>query len=455
MLTKNNLKKLGNRILIVPAFCLILFSLSILASDSFSQERLSESRQKEIIDTLCSKLEKFYPIPETGKNTSRYIYGNYQEGKYSIFTLPSEFVQQLNNDLEFSSKDGHLGIIFDSLTAAELKNEYKSNDSGKSYADLIYESERWSNYGFKELKILDGNIGYLNLKTFFSLKYAGETAATAMNFFSNCNGLIIDLRGNGGGWDEMVTFLASYFINNVDDVTLNVTRSTLDNSYSTSKLSAYVPGKKLTSIPVVILTSKSTASAAEAFTSIMKHFSKNASVIGETTAGAENPVSDIFLFGAYILRIPTWQKISSYDMTGWEGSGIKPDIEVDSDSSLEAAHIFLLQKLKEGSMNETIKNKYLWYIEGVNALRNSISIPVNIMQAYSGKYGNRNIYFENGGLHYQYKGRKKRRMCAISNDYFLIEGSDQFRVKFIKNNNKVIGLNAVYNDGSIINLKKE
>lgn len=88
-------------------------------------------------------------------------------------------------------------------------------------------------------------------------------------------------------------------------------------------------------------------------------------------------------------------------------------------------------------------------------MRNCISIPENIMQAYSGKYGNRNIYYENGALYYQYKGRKKRRMCAISNDYFLIEGNDQFRLKFIKNNNKVTGLNAVYNNGSIVNLTKE
>ncbi|MGE5351268.1 MAG: S41 family peptidase [Acidobacteriota bacterium] len=455
MSTKNTPKNLYGRTLVIPVFCFILFSLSIFSSDSFSQEKVSGSRQKEIIDTLCSKLVKLYPIPEAGKKTVRDILDYYSKGKYSSSTLLSEFVQQLNNDLESSSKDGHLGIIYDPLAAAELRKENDSVDSGESYADLTSESERWSNYGFKELSILDGNIGYLNLQTFFSLKYAGETAVAAMGFFSNCNGLIIDLRRNGGGWDEMVTFLASYFINNIDDLTLNVMRSTSDNSYSTSKLLAYVPGKRLTNIPLVILTSKSTASAAEAFADIMKHFSKNTSVMGETTAGAENPVSDILLYGDYILRIPTWQKIFSYDMAGWEGAGIKPDIETDSDSSLDIAHSYLLQKLKDGAKNETVKNKYQWCIDGLAALRNSISVPENLMQAYSGRYGNRNIYFENGGLYYQYKGRKKRRMRAISSDYFMVEGSDQFRIKFIKSNNEVSGLNAVYNDGSIINFKKE
>lgn len=453
---KNAIMTLINRISILSAACSIIILLSIPDFDSLAQgERLSEAQQKVIVDTLCSKLEKLYPVQDIGMKTSRYIHKCQEEGKYSKITLPSEFVQHLNNDLEAASKDGHLGIIYDPQMAAELKKEYESGDSGKSYADLTFESERWTNYGFKELKILEGNIGYMNLQTFYSLKYAGETAAASMNFFSNCNGLIIDLRRNGGGWDEMVTFLASYFINNPDDITLSITRSTIDNSYSTSKLLAYVPGKRLTNIPIVILTSKSTASAAEAFASIMKHFSKNTSVIGETTAGAENPVSDIVLYGDYILRIPTWQKVFSYDITGWEGRGIKPDVETESDSSLEVAHLSLLQKLKKEAKDETVKNKYQWYIEGIHALRNSISIPGSIMQAYSGKYGNRNIYYENGCLYYQYKGRKKRRMSAISTDYFLIEGNDQFRVKFIKDENKVIGLDALYNDGNIVTLYKE
>ena len=37
-------------------------------------------------------------------------------------------------------------------------------------------------------------MGYLDLRTFYSVKYAGPTAVAAMDFFSNCNGLIVDLR---------------------------------------------------------------------------------------------------------------------------------------------------------------------------------------------------------------------------------------------------------------------
>jgi hypothetical protein len=455
MLMTNKIAIYRDRIFILLACSLIFLFFITFSSYTLAQEKLSEPEKKAIVDTLCSKLKKLYPVPETGKSTSLNILKNYEEGKYSDYIMLPEFIQHLNDDLELLSHDGHLGIIYDPVMASELQKENESGEKGKSYADLIFESERWNNFGFKELKILEGNVGYFKFNMFFSLKYAAETAVAAMNFFSNCNSLIIDLRQNGGGWDDMVTFLASYFINNNEDILFSITHSTLDSSYSASVPSMYVPGKKLTNIPVIILTSRSTASAAEAFTNIMKHFSKNTLVVGKTTAGAENPVDHIVLFGGYILRIPTWQKMYSYDKSGWEGVGVKPDIEAESDTALNFAHMYLLHKLKEESTDESVKNKYQWYIEGLNALNNPVLIAENILQSYSGIYGNRKISYENNELYYQYKGRTKRKMFAISNEYFLIEGNDFVRVKFITYNDKVTGLNEIYDEGNITELKKE
>lgn len=46
---------------------------------------------------------------------------------------------------------------------------------------------RRDNFGFQEVKILEGNIGYLDLREFMDPKYAGETAVAAMNFLSNAD----------------------------------------------------------------------------------------------------------------------------------------------------------------------------------------------------------------------------------------------------------------------------
>jgi hypothetical protein len=329
----------------IPVFSLVFLILLgfNMGHLSLAQElaALSKERQEEIVKVICEKLVKLFPDPEIAKITSVGINENFETGKYSIYSSASEFVQHLNDDLELISGDGHLGIIFDPAMASELKKNREVEQEGNTYAELTSESERWKNFGFKELKILGGNVGYLDLQTFFSLKYAGETAVASMSFFSNCNALIIDLRRNGGGWDDMVTFLASYFLNADEDIIFSITRSTLDDSYFASMPHTYVPGKKLTNIPICILISRSTASAAEAVANIMKHFSKNTTLVGETTAGAENPVEHLLLFDDYILRIPCWQKIYSYDKTGFEGIGIKPDIKVESKEALSVAHINL------------------------------------------------------------------------------------------------------------------
>ena len=135
------------------------------------------------------------------------------------------------------------------------------------------------NYGFKEVKILDGNIGYLNLNQFADIKYAEQTVAATMNFLSNTNAIIIDLRANGGGVPSMMQLLSSYFL-----AEKPVLLSDFYERKTNTKTQLYsfenVNGKRSTNKPLYILTSKHTFSAAEAFTYTLKYLDK-AIVIGE------------------------------------------------------------------------------------------------------------------------------------------------------------------------------
>ncbi|NIM12512.1 MAG: hypothetical protein GTO45_10440 [Candidatus Aminicenantes bacterium] len=438
-------------------FMILLFTIVIgIKSIYFAQENntISKEEQRKLVKAICEKLEQLYPFPEIGIKTSKGILKNFKEGKYSKYTDPGVFADNLTIDLEEISNDKHLDLLYNPKLAARIKEQEDKGGEG-AFVALEAKIERWNNYGFKELKILAGNIGYMDLRLFFSTRYAGATAVAAMNFFSNCNALIIDLRKNSGGWDDMVTLLASYFFDSDDAVIFDISRSSKDDSYYSSMTSLYVPGKKQADIPLYILTSKSTASAAEGFAHRMKHLNRNAVLVGEKTAGAENPVEYLAISNEFVLKIPCWRKIYSSTDSNWEGVGVKPDIEVKEDKALKVAHMEALKKLVEGTTDENTKMRYQWAYDGVNARNNPVSVAESILQSYVGKYRNRTISYENGKLYYRYRERLKRKMIPISDSYFLVENYDFFRVRFKKEKDVVVGFEEIFTNGRIIKNYKE
>ncbi len=444
-----------NKFMLLFTSILIIVFVAISASLVQEDNIFTIEKQKELIKAVCEKLENIYAFPEVGLKTSQSIRKNFEAGKYSDYRTPSEFVRQLNKDLEKISNDSHLKIFYNPEMAARMREQETTGET-KRFATLWADEYRWKNFGFKECKILDGNIGYVDLRAFVPAKYAGTTAVAVMNYFSNCNALIIDLRKNGGGWDTMVTFLASYFFDTDDPVLFGISRSTLNDTYYSSMTSTYVPGKNFSDIPLYILTSGMTASAAEGFANIMKHLSDRATLVGENTSGAEHPADRVVICDEFVLKIPCFQRIFSAINSSWEGVGVKPDIEANADTALYAAHLDALKKLMEKETHENRRNKYRWAIDGVKAMKEPASVAKTILQSYAGKYGRKVIYYENGELFYEFKDIiSKRRMMPISENYFLIENSDDFRVRFIKEKDAIVGFEEIFDDGYIIKNQKE
>ena len=434
----------------------IIFTLLMLSQYAFAQETdiLSLDDQRKIINTICEKLDEIHAFPEYNSDICRGLFKNFEEGNYTMSKSPQAFADQLDRDLEILRGDKHLGIFYDPQMADEMGKENVEGEETGYLTPQMIEDERKKNFGFNEIKILQGNIGYLDLRIFFPPKYAGETAVAAMSFISNCDALIIDLRYNGGGWDEMVTFLISYFFDSDESITLSTTYSRYEDEYYQSQTLSYVPGKLLTDIPVFILTSKSTFSGAEAFAHYMKQFNK-ATIIGETTRGGQNPVEIQSIGYGLIMLIPSWKQIYSATEAGWEGIGVKPHIEIDSKNALTVAHIEALNKLVKIETDEKEKKKLKWIIDGLNARRNAVNVDESILISYAGKYGDRTIYYENGGMYYQYGDRSKMKMIVISENYFIVEIYDYFRVRFIKENNSVIGFEQIYDDGGVKTYTRE
>jgi hypothetical protein len=396
-------------------------------------QTLTSADKAKILADVIQKIEKIYPFPEISEKIIAELNKQISNGYYDGINSPVDFATQVTNSLEEFGSDKHLDLIYNPGLAKALLEE---TSNGSDYTEEEAKIEISNNYGFKELKILDGNVGYLNLSVFFSTDYAVKIADAAMAYFSNCNALIIDLRENGGGWGDMVVYLLAYFIDNKEPLVLNITESTLDSTIYSEVVPTYVPGRKLADIPVYVLTSQVTASAAEAFTSHLKYFNKNTVIVGKKTKGAENPVEHIAVDENFVLQIPAWKKLYTGNPLVWEGIGIEPDIEVDREDALSTAYKNALQKLLKEASEQTAIEKYQWALDGLSASYDNADI--NTIKEYAGNYGKIQVEFKDDKLYYKTEGGLSTLLIPISDDYFVVQELNYFRIKFIKNESAVI-----------------
>ncbi len=85
-----------------------------------------------------------------------------------------------------------------------------------------------------------------------------------------------------------------------------------------------------------MLTSSRTFSAGEEFAYNLKAL-KRATVVGETTGGGAYPTEFVRVSDHWGIGLPTARAINPVTGTNWEGTGVKPDVEVPAAGALEKA----------------------------------------------------------------------------------------------------------------------
>jgi hypothetical protein len=427
------------------SFCtLVLFAIIVALTGSAGHAALTRSQQDEIVQKICTLLENNYVIPDIGREVSARLQAGHERGEYSGLASAREFAARLDVDLAEWSKDKHLGVVFDPDWVRRLK-EQKEEDA--YLTEEMVAEERSRNFGFKRVEILDGNVGYVDLRIFFHPKYAGQTAVAAMNFLSDCDAVIIDLRNNGGGWGNMVGFLCSYFLDNEEVVHLNSVYSRPEDRYFQSWTAPYVPGRIMYDVPLYILTSKSTFSAAEEFCYNLK-FLDRAKIVGERTRGGAHPISDKVLDDNLVLILPEWTSVHPVTKGNWEGVGVEPDHEVDAAEAFNVAYMSVLERLRDSVQRDEKRAYYQWYIDGFKARMNPTLLNAEELQALAGKYGSYNITYEENVLLYQRGDRAKHRLIPMGETLFLLDDYSDMRMRFLKKNGRGSGLIALYSDGT-------
>lgn len=424
---------------------LIFLSFTYSAFAQSTDYKLDPKEQKKTIDSISSNLNANYVFPDVAEKMSDLIADNFRKNKYKGITDPNRFAEQLTEDLRSISEDLHLNVYYAPEQIAEQNNAVSEEEKETLQSQQIDWMKR-NNFGFKEVKIIDGNIGYLDLREFSDPKYAGETAVAAMNFLSNSDALVVDLRQNGGGNPSMIQLITSYLFD-AEPVHLNNFYWRPRNLYTQTWTLPHVQGKRIPTTPVYVLTSKQTFSAAEEFSYNLKSL-KRATLIGETTGGGAHPGGEVNVTDKFIVWIPQGRAINPITNTNWEGTGVKPHIEVPANEALETARLEALKNLKNTTEESRMKQFYSWRIEGIKAKINPVDSEELNLEQYVGQYGPRSIIFENGELFYQREGRNKFSLIPMGNHWFMLEGLEYFRVEFELVDERAIALIGHYDNGT-------
>jgi hypothetical protein len=301
-------------------------ALPLLAQDPV---RLDARLRSQIVDRVTTALNDEYVFADKAREMENLVKGRLRDGAYDGISQPAAFAARLQEDLRSVTHDRHLRVG----TGPPLAQMQRTVLDPEQRLQTM----RSRNYLFQKVEVLEGNIGYLRFDGFVEADLAGATAVAAMNFLANVDALIIDLRYNGGGAPSMIQLISSYFF--AERKHLNSFYVRASDSWEHFWTQEEVQGPKLVDVPIFILTSGRTFSAAEEFTYNLKNMER-ATIVGETTGGGAHPVNGRnFDFGTFTITmsVPYGRAVNPITGANWEGVGVVPDIAVPADQALDKA----------------------------------------------------------------------------------------------------------------------
>jgi tetratricopeptide (TPR) repeat protein len=289
-----------------------------------------------------SLVEQYYALPDKAKEYAESFRKLWRSGVYDSLGDSRMFAAKVTADLREITKDRH--FLFRVVEPSDIGE----NAEGSLHHPVRYYRLRVrENTGFSRLEWLEGNVGLLEIRRFNSFSEAKEMMAAAMAFLANADAIILDIRENPGGSGD---YLSSFFLNHPTQLTGSYSRA---DDYCTEFWTLADPGaERRTEVPLFVLTSKRTFSAAESFAYDMK-VRRRATLIGESTGGGAHSV-DLFKIGKqFEIYIPTERAVNPVSLGNWEGTGVLPDVAVPAAAALDTAIILAREAGKAfGAMKE-------------------------------------------------------------------------------------------------------
>lgn len=409
---------------------ILSFIITFLVTAQEGNIKFGEEQKMSVIEKALELIRDNYVFQEKFPQIESKIKSKLNNKEYSKFDKPQEFLNQLNKDFQIAGQDRHLKISFGPQIVKQIIVDNKKEENRPT--EYTPESLNWikfENYGLRKVERIEGNIGYFKFDRFTDLKLAKEIIASAMNFISNSSAIILDLRDNGGGDSDASELIINYFFpdgKKLGDVNFRKVEQSKESFVKHDALVKKIPGY----VPVYVLVSIRTASAAEAVSYVLQQF-KRAIVVGEPTSGKANP-GELFVINDFLyMMVPTGSFTVLPTGTNWEGTGVIPDIKIDPFFALPKAVIEICSILEKQDSNEEHKILYRWTTEQYNAQLNPEFPSQEFINSIIGNYENdRKIIFENDVVYYIGSSGTKRTLTYMGDQTFMFEGRNDYRLRF-------------------------
>lgn len=178
-------------------------------------------------------------------------------------------------------------------------------------------------------------IGYILINSWSVEKLETlEPAFRALTDFSDCRGLIIDVRGNGGGGEGLARQFAGCFVDKPVVYAKHVYRDTdSPNGFGRIRKRVLQPNKGRPKYrgEVAVLMGPGNMSSCEAFLLMMKQV-PGCKLVGDRSYGSSGNPKPIDLGNGVTVWLPSWKALRP-DGTCFEAQGIKPDVLVQTSKS--------------------------------------------------------------------------------------------------------------------------
>ncbi len=313
---------------------------------------LTDQVKSSTINELIKQMNDVYVVPDIAKKIEAELKKWMTTDEYKAQKDPVQFAAKVNEIIKGQVTDAHLRFRYhpNALPPRQSPREPSAEEIKRAEREV-----KFLNADFHKVERLRGNIGYIAFNSFQDPADMARPVEAAMKFLADTDAMIVDLRNNGGGHPSGVQLFCSYFFSE-KPVHLNSIEFRRGNKIDKTDFFtlAKVAGPRYLNKPLYVLTSKRTGSGAEECSYNFQQL-KRGTIVGSSTWGGANPGGVARLGDHFSCFIPSGRAINPYTKTNWEGTGVKPDIDIAPEKALKHAQLLALKELIAAEKDPEIK----------------------------------------------------------------------------------------------------